>query len=386
MTSKNNFGTGKLINTRCQVVRGTAELNVTFPLDATIKNNVGRLGYIFSYAQPTSLSSNYVWLGDFGATSNFKPNSVELRPRGTNEFTYLRETPFEFEFVKGVPIVTLKRVVDSINVKRTGETATISPKGKPIFTTDLSFIWGFNHDVTTVPGGSNYCSRELVNDDGSFSPPSFAGKPSNDDSDGQIGDNPEDPTNRSRNPKTGGFDDDDEDEENRIKLQFIKVAISRFRVEPDGTYNKNDTVKELQKFSDVDYAYATGDHDYILIPIENAPKELFYRHGISFLSVLFFDTIQVVFVGRVRINFKYGGCIAAIEQLDDFDNKLKKSLEEPTQFNITLYFINRKKETGLKKEIQGPKYMHKSNKSTEPTTKIWSYSYYENLERVARDI
>ena len=384
MTNKNNFGTGKLINTRCQVVRGTAELDVTFPLDATIKNNVGRLGYIFSYAQPTSLSSNYIWLGDFGATSSFRPNSVELKPRGVNEFTYLRETPFEFEFTKGVPIVTLKKVVDSINVKRAGETVTISPKGKPVFTTDLAFIWGFDHDVTTVPGGSNYCSRELVNDDGSSSPSSFGGKPSNDDPDGQIGDNPEDPNNRSRKP--GGLGDDDEEEENRIKLQFIKVAISRFRVEPDGTYNKNDTVKEFQKFSDVDYAYATGDHDYILIPIEKAPKELFYRHGISILSVLFFDTIRVVFVGRVRINFKYGGCIAAIEQLGDFDNKLKQSLEEPTQFNITLYFINRKEEAGLKKEIQEPKYMHKSDKSPDPTTKIWSYSYYENIERVVRDI
>lgn len=384
MTNKGNLGTGKLINTKCQVVRGTAELNVIFPPDAHIKNNVGRLGYIFSYGQPTGLSSRYVWLGDFGSTSSFKPNSVELKQAGTNEFTYIRQTPFEFDFVKGVPIVTLKTIVDSINVKRPGENVTISPKGRPVFTSDLSFIWGFDHDVTNVKGGVNYCSRELVNDDGSFSPPSFGGKPSNDDPDGQIGDNPEDPNNRSRRP--GGLDDDEDEEENRIKLQFIKIAISRFRVEPDGTYNKNDTVKELQKFSAIDYAYATGDHDYILIPIEKVPEELFYRHGISILSVLFFDTVRVVFVGRVRINFRYGGCVATIEQLNDFDDKLKQSLEDPTQFNITLYFINRREEIGLKKETQKPKYMKNSSKSTEPTTKIWSYSYYENLERVVRDI
>ena len=397
MTNKSSFGTGDLINTKCAVVRATAELNVTFPPDTTIKNNVNRLGYIFSYGQPTGLSSNYIWLGDFGETSNFKPNSVELKKAGTNEFTYIRETPFEFDFAKGIPITTLKTVVDSINVKRPGDTVIISPKGRPIFSSNLAFIWGFDHDVTGVPGGNNYCSRELVNDDGSFSPSSFKGKLSNDDPDGQIGDNPENPNNRSRRP--GGLgNDDDEEEENRIKLQFIKVAISRFRVEPDGTYNKNDTVKGFQKFSNIDYAYATGFHDYILIPIENAPEELFYRHGISFLSVLFFDTVQVVFVGRVRINFRYDGCIAAIEQLDDFDSKIKKSLSESIQLNVIKYFISKKerntiasrknldKETGLEKEIQEPKYIHKSNESVKPSAKIWSYSYYENLERVARDI
>ena len=86
-----------------------------------------------------------------------------------------------------------------------------------------------------------------------------------------------------------------------------------------------------------------GFHEYVLIPIENAIPELFYRHGLSFLSVLFFDTIRVVFVGKVKINFRYGSCIAVIEQLDDFDNKIKESLTKSIQVTTKKYFLNEKK-------------------------------------------
>lgn len=388
MTNKSIFGTGRLINVECAVVRGTAELNTDIPPDATIRNNIGRLGYIFSYGQPTKLSSNYVWLGDFGATFNFVPNAVNLKFAGNNEFVYARTTPYENAFTKrGFPFVTLRTVVDSITVKRTGETVNITPKGLPIFTTDLDFIWGGKHDVTLVTGGSNYCSRELVNDDGgSFSPPFFGGKPSNDTPDGQIGDNPEDPSNRSINPNTGDFNEDPDDE-TRVELQAIKISISRFRIEPDGTYNKKDSVAVFQKFSDIDYAYATGFHEYVLIPIEKAIPELFYRHGLSFLSVLFFDTIRVVFVGKVKINFRYGSCIAVIEQLDDFDNKIKESLTKSIQVTTKKYFLNDNKEIGLDQETpKSKKYIHPSDQSEKPTAKIWSYSYYENIEKVARDI
>ena len=48
MTNKSIFGTGRLVNVECQVVRGTAELNTTIPPDATIRNNIGRTWvYIF---------------------------------------------------------------------------------------------------------------------------------------------------------------------------------------------------------------------------------------------------------------------------------------------------------------------------------------------------
>ena len=388
MTNKSNFGTGKLVNVDCQVVRGTSQLEVTFPPDSLIRNNIGRLGYVFSYGLPAPLSSKDIWLGDFGTTIKFVPTSVSLEERSGNEFVYIRTTPYEREFTKrGVPTITIKKIIDSIDVRRSNETVIISPTGQPYFTTDLTRTWGPNHAVTAIPGGNNYCSRELVPDDGNFSPPFFKGKPSKDDPDGQIQDNPEDPNNRSINPKTGGFDDDDEDEkENRVKLQFLKISISRFRIEPDGTYNKNSSVAAFQKFSNVEYGYATGSHEYVLIPIENTIPELFYRHGLSFLSVLFFDTIRVVFVGKAKINFRYGSCIAVIEQLGDFDNKIKESLAKSIQVTTKKYFLSRKKEIGLNEETPELKYIHKSNESVKPTAKIWSYSYYENIEKVGRDI
>ena len=386
MTNKSNFGTGKLVNVDCQVVRGTSQLEVTFPPDSLIRNNIGRLGYVFSYGLPAPLSSKDIWLGDFGTTINFVPTSVSLEERSGNEFVYIRTTPYEREFTKrGAPLIVVKKIIDSIDVRRPNETVTISPTGQPYFTTDLTRTWGPNHAVTAIPRGNNYCSRELVPDDGNFSPPFFKGKPSKDDPDGQIQDNPEVPSNRSRNPNTGGFDDEEE-EENRVKLQFLKISISRFRIEPDGTYNKNSSVAAFQKFSDVEYGYATGFHEYVLIPIENAIPELFYRHGLSFLSVLFFDTIRVVFVGRVKINIRYGSCIAAIEQLDDFDDKIKESLTKSIQVKTKKYFLNREKETGLNEETPELKYIHKSNESVKSTAKVWSYSYYENIEKVGRDI
>ena len=387
MTNKSNFGTGKLVNVDCQVVRGTSQLEVTFPPDSLIRNNIGRLGYVFSYGLPAPLSSKYIWLGDFGTTIKFVPTSVSLEERSGNEFVYIRTTPYEREFTKrGVPTITIKKIIDSIDVRRSNETVIISPTGQPYFTTDLTRTWGPNHAVTAIPGGNNYCSRELVPDDGNFSPPFFKGKPSKDDPDGQIQDNPEDPNNRSITPKTGGFDDDEDEEENRVKLQFLKISISRFRIEPDGTYNKNSSVAAFQKFSNVEYGYATGSHEYVLIPIENTIPELFYRHGLSFLSVLFFDTIRVVFVGKAKINFRYGSCIAVIEQLGDFDNKIKESLAKSIQVTTKKYFLSRKKEIGLNEETPELKYIHPSDESKKPTTKIWSYSYYENIEKVARDI
>ena len=386
MTNKSNFGTGKLVNVDCQVVRGTSQLEVTFPPDSLIRNNIGRLGYVFSYGLPAPLSSKDIWLGDFGTTINFVPTSVSLEERSGNEFVYIRTTPYEREFTKrGAPLIVVKKIIDSIDVRRPNETVTISPTGQPYFTTDLTRTWGPNHAVTAIPRGNNYCSRELVPDDGNFSPPFFKGKPSKDDPDGQIQDNPEVPSNRSRNPNTGGFDDEEE-EENRVKLQFLKISISRFRIEPDDTYNKNSSVAAFQKFSDVEYGYATGFHEYVLIPIENAIPELFYRHGLSFLSVLFFDTIRVVFVGRVKINIRYGSCIAVIEQLDDFDDKIKESLTKSIQVKTKKYFLNDSKETGLNEETPELKYIHPSDESKKPNTKIWSYSYYENIEKVGRNI
>jgi len=381
---KNNFGSGKLINSECRVVRGTFEAIFNFPANTRIKNNDNRLGYTYGWVS-TNLSSLNCWLGDWGGTGNYRPPfSVDLSKSGnsfslsglSDEYQYIRKTPFELVFPKKsvYPIVTLRQKVDTLIVDK-GDNVNLSGGKDPVFTTDLAAFWGNSFDTTLVANGRNYCSMEMVPGNSTGSPPEFGGKISNDGSDGNI--NEDDPS-RGDNGNTGP---NGEKEENKRKFtaDFIKISISYFDVNrffsiPRYILKRGSHIPA----DDLDHSYTKGFKRVINIKTKDCPKDVMERQGVSFNPIfnLFRNVIE-------EIDKEYIG-ISVIDQKNNFDTTINKSLKTSQSVNIKNYIFHNANVFSENKDfkvvhpfeqIEGR--LFPSNESKKNNAKVWSYSHYD---------
>ena len=385
---KNNFGSGKLINSECRVVRGTFEAIFNFPANTRIKNNDNRLGYTYGWVD-SNLSSLNCWLGDWGGTGNYRPPfSVELSESGnsfslsglSDEYQYIRKTPFELVFPSKKstkPITVLRQKVDTLIVDK-GDNVNLSGGKDPVFTTDLTAFWGNSFDTTLVAGGGNYCSMEMTPGDNTGSPPEFGGKISNDGSDGNI--NEDDPS-RGNNGNIGPDGEKDDDEENKRKFtaDFIKISISYLDVDRFFTKNRKLLGRSTATPADnLDHSYTNGFKRVITIKTKDCPKDVLERQGVSFNPI--FNLFRS---GKEEIEQEYIG-ISVIDQKNNFDTIINKSLKisQPVAIKIYIFnnanvFIENKdfKVAHPLEQIEGR--LFPSNKSKQNKAKVWSYSYYD---------
>ena len=384
---KNNFGSGKLINSECRVVRGTFEAIFNFPANTRIKNNDNRLGYTYGWVD-SNLSSLNCWLGDWGGTGNYRPPfSVELSESGNSfslsglndEYQYRRNTPFELVFPskKSVfPITTLRQKIDTLIVDK-GDNVNLSGGKDPVFTTDLTAFWGNSFDTTLVAGGGNYCSMEMTPGDNTGSPPEFGGKISNDGSDGNI--NEDDPSRGNNGNIDPDGEEDDEEEERKFTADFIKISISYLDV--DRFFTKTIKLLGRNRFipaDDLDHSYTKGFKRIITIKTKDCPKDILERQGVSFNPI--FNLFRSV---REEIEQAYIG-ISAIDQKNNFDITINNSLKISQPVNIKIYIFNNAnvfienkdfKVVNPLEQIEGR--LFPSNESKKNKAKVWSYSYYD---------
>lgn len=391
---KNNFGSGKLINSECRVVRGTFEAIFNFPANTRIKNNDNRLGYTYGWVN-SNLSSLNCWLGDWGGTGNYRPPfSVELSESGNSfslsglndEYQYRRNTPFELVFPskKSVfPITTLRQKIDTLIVDK-GDNVNLSGGKDPVFTTDLTAFWGNSFDTTLVAGGGNYCSMEMTPGDNTGSPPEFGGKISNDGSDGNI--NEDDPS-RGNNGNIGpnGEKDDDEDER-KFTADFIKIVITYFKINnASGSFDKIRGLLHkptIIKADSTTPSYTQGSRKIINVKFKDCPKDILARQGVSITPIFDIEVFNRKIIRFDLLN-RYIN-ISVIDQKNNFDVVINKSLKTNQNIKITNYiFSNINTDNKVKKfgvvsplEVTSDR-VFSSDKSKNNTAKVWSYSYYD---------
>ena len=392
---KNNFGSGKLINSECRVVRGTFEAIFNFPDNTRIKNNDNRLGYTYGWVN-SNLSSLNCWLGDWGGTGNYRPFfSVELSESGnsfslsglSDEYQYRRNTPFELVFPskKSVfPITTLRQKIDTLIVDK-GDNVNLSGGKDPVFTTDLTAFWGNSFDTTLVAGGGNYCSMEMTPGDNTGSPPEFGGKISNDGSDGNI--NEDDPS-RGNNGNIGPNGEKDDEDKRKFTADFIKIVITYFDINNvlggfdkfRGLLHKPNIIKE----DSIIPSYTQGSRKIINIKFKECPKDILKRQGVSFTAIYrvekgrFFDSLEL---------FTRYISVAVIDQNNNFDSIINKSLKNNQFININNYIFSN---INIENKLEDFQVVHPiekvktqlfpSDQSKKNTAKVWSYSYHAKTD------